>query len=334
MGINVIIFASEIRPMENWHGLLEISAASEVVDKVILVGVIDNNFLQDEKVTHKSKANIQEILSSRLVFGLPAKYIYLKFLNILSRKCIFLGTAPGKVTKALGSFQGSKNTIPKKILTYMKSLISHNYTIAQDFDDAMYLASSFGQDVKSYLPIGLPKNVQIISEFLKDSGERKRGILFVPTHRWDGNSSIIAEWLGNEEFIKSLKKFNIYYNNHPNEEDKAVIHKSVIRSENLSGSVWRNVDILVTDYSSIANDYLAAGGKNVIHIIPDLKEFEDHEGRSPLSIDKQFPGVRIFTKQEFIDLIENITDFKRDTIDINEYSNLWIQKILSNNQVQ
>ena len=90
------------------------------------------------------------------------------------------------------------------------------------------------------------------------------------------------------------------------------------------------MDILVTDYSSIANDYLAAGGKNVIHIIPDLKEFEDHEGRSPLSIDKQFPGIKIFTKNEFLDLLENLTDFKRDLVDINEYSNSWIQMILSN----
>ena len=111
MGINVIIFVNEIRPRENWQGLLEISVASEIVNKVILVGTIDDNFLQDEKVIHKSTANIQEILNSRLVFGLPSKYIYLKFLNILSRKCIFLGVVPGKVTKAIGSFQGSKNTL-------------------------------------------------------------------------------------------------------------------------------------------------------------------------------------------------------------------------------
>ena len=197
----------------------------------------------------------------------------------------------------------------------------------------MYLAAAFGQDINSYLPIGLPKNIQIVSEFLKDTTVRKRGILFVPTHRWDGNPSIIAKWLGDEDFVRALKDFNIYYNNHPNEEDKAEIHKSVIRTENLSVPVWRNVDILVTDYSSIANDYLAAGGKNVIHIIPDLKEFEDHEGRSPLSINKQFPGVKIFTKQEFLDILENIIDYKRDLIDINEYSNLWIQMILSNKSV-
>jgi CDP-glycerol glycerophosphotransferase (TagB/SpsB family) len=82
------------------------------------------------------------------------------------------------------------------------------------------------------------------------------------------------------------------------------------------------VDVLVTDYSSIAYDYRATGGKNVIHTTSDLAEFEDHCGRSPLPHEKQFPGEKFNIKHEFFDFFEGITDFDRDVIDIKEYSNL------------
>ncbi|MDA8949882.1 CDP-glycerol glycerophosphotransferase family protein [Pseudomonadales bacterium] len=329
MGVNVLIFANQIRPKDNWLGLLRISIAAEIVDKVTLVGATDGEFLEQEKVIYKKAVDIREIMNHRLVFGLPSKYTHLKLINLFSGKAIFLGVVPGKVTKALGSFQGATNRFAKKTLIFAKSLLPYNYTLAQDFEDAMYLSAAFGQDIGSYLPIGLPKNVYIASEFLKDSGVRDIGILFVPTHRWDGNVSIVAEWLGDKDFVTAMKKFNVYYNNHPNEEERAVIHESVIDTKTLSGSLWGNIDILVTDYSSIAHDYLAAGGKNVIHIIPDLKDFEEHEGKSPLTYESQFPGVEIHTKIEFLEFLENITDFKRDTINVTEYSNVWIGKILS-----
>lgn len=332
MGINVLIFADEIRPKENWQGLLRISIAAAIVDKVIVVSAIENDFFLTEKVTHKKVVNIREIPKHRLVFGLPAKYVYLKYFNIFSHKSIFLGVFPGKVTKAVGlHYHDVSDKLFKKILIFVKSLFPYNYTLTGDFEDAMYLATSFGQHIRCYLPIGLPKNFQIASEFLKDNGVRKRGILFVPTHRWDGRSSIITQWLGDENFLKALKKFNVYYNNHPNEEDNAVLHKSVINTKTLSNSVWRHVDILVTDYSSIAHDYLAAGGKNVVHITPDFEEFEDHEGKSPLSLEKQFPGVRLNTKNEFIDFLEKVKYFEKDLINVEEYSNSWIKRILSNN---
>ena len=150
----------------------------------------------------------------------------------------------------------------------------------------------------------------------------------MPTHRWEGKSSIIGQWLADEDFVKVLEKYNIFYNNHPDEDD-CVVSSSVLNTRKLTTSVWRNVDILVTDYSSIAHDFISAGGKNVIHITSDLLEFEQHQGKSPLPYYKQFPGVTCNTKAEFLDFLEGITDFDRDVIDVKEYSNLWIEKILS-----
>jgi hypothetical protein len=49
--------------------------------------------------------------------------------------------------------------------------------------------------------------MHIAIAFLKDTGVRERGILFVPTHRWDRKFSIIAQWLGDVDFIKALTKY-------------------------------------------------------------------------------------------------------------------------------
>ena len=311
MGINVLIFVDEIRPVENWQGLVQISVHAEIVDKITLVGNVSDKY-QDHlhiKVTLKKRISVREVLNNQLVFGLPAKYVFLKIINIIKPKNIFLGVVPGKITKAIGLYKHPSMNILGKTVRFVRSLVPYNYCLAEDFEDAMYLATAYGQDIDCYLPIGLPKNIYIASEFLKDKEERKTGILFVPTHRWEGKSSVIGQWLA--------------------DEDDCVVSNSVVNTRKLTAPFWRNVDILVTDYSSIAHDFISAGGRNVIHITSDLLEFEKHQGKSPLPYHKQFPGVTCNTKAEFIGVLEDITDFDKEVIDIALYSNLWIKKILS-----
>lgn len=329
MGINVLIFIDSIRPDENWLGLVQISQHAEVVDKITLIGNVSNKYegCLPPKVILKKKIEIGDVSNNYLVFGLPSKYVFLKIINILKRKNIFLGVVPGKITKAIGLYKHPSKNILGKIVRFVRSLVPYNYCLAEDFEDAMYLATAYNQDIDCYLSIGLPKNTHIASEFLKGKEDRKTGILFVPTHRWEGNSSVIAQWLADDDFTKVLKKYNILYNNHPDEDD-CVVSSSVVNTRKLTSSFWREVDILVTDYSSIANDFISAGGKNVIHITSDLLEFEQHQGKSPLPYHKQFPGVTCNTKAEFISVLDNITDFDKEIIDITHYSNIWIQKIL------
>lgn len=330
MGIKVLIFIDEIRPDENWLGLMQISENAEIVNEITVVGNFPNKHKDhlSPKVTLKKSVSIREVSSNQIVFGLPSKYIFQKIINILIRKSVFLGVVPGKITKAIGFYKHPGNSIKGKIGRLVRSLVPYNYCLAEDFEDAMYLATAFRQDIDSYLPIGLPKNIHIALEFLKDKEERKRGILFVPTHRWEGKSSIISQWLADQDLMNALKKFNIFYNNHPDEDD-CVLDNSVVHTRKLKKSFWGSIDILVTDYSSIANDFLSADGKNVIHITSDLQEFEQHQGRSPLPYQKQFPGFRCNSKVEFLDVVEGINDFKKRSIDIAAFSNSWIEKILS-----
>ena len=41
---------------------------------------------------------------------------------------------------------------------------------------------------------------------------------------------------------------------------------------------WDDIDIVVTDYSSIGDDFVNAGGKHLIYYIPDREEFETKQG--------------------------------------------------------
>ena len=329
MGINVLIFADGIRPEENWRGLVYIAINAKNVEKVTVVGGDEKlEGLRDKKVKWKGTVQFGEIGENRLIFGLPARYKILKVLNIVSRKTIFLEVVPGKVTKAIGGYKHPNNKFFRKLLTFAKSLLPMNYGLASDFEDAIYLATAFGQDVGCYLPIGLPKSVYIASEFSKDVEARKKAILFVPTHRWAGKSSVIAQWLSDKNFIQKMSNYELLYNNHPEEKD-SVVERGVVNTRGMTSSFWGRVDILVTDYSSIAHDFLAAGGRHVINIVADLEEFEENQGKSPLPYGKQFPGKTITTKTEFLDAIERITDFEKGVINLSEYSSLWIDKIVN-----
>ena len=248
-------------------------------------------------------------------------------MNILSKKQIFISIGPGKITKAIGLYKHPKKSIKNKIIGYLKYLVPNSYYIAEDFDDAMYLATAYGRDIDFYKPIGLPKKINISIELSKKKSNNKIGILFVPTHRWTGKLSTISEWLGDEKFVNKFENYNLFYNNHPDEKDAKVSDK-VIRTRECKESFWKEIDILVTDYSSIAHDFLSAGGKNIINITTDLEEFEKHQGKSPLFYDKQFPGKICNTQERCINAINHFSDLKNNTIDLKEFSNQWFKQLI------
>ncbi len=333
MTVKVIIFENSIRPPENCLGIVDIFENSNFKYQITIVdsndSIKDHCLPSNVLIVRKIKA--KEVRNATIIFGLPSNYFYIKIINIIFYKNIFINIGPGKITKAIGIHKHPGKKIRFKIYEFIKYLIPHNYYLAADFEDAMYLATSYGRDIEFYLPIGLPKSMHMAVEFSKKR-ENKIGILFAPTHRWKGEISTINKWLSNENFINNLTNdYTLFYNNHP-DDDKSIVSDKVIKTSELQNSYWKNVDILVTDYSSISHDFLAAGGKDVINVISDLSEFEKHEGKSPLPFRKQFPGNVCVTQDEFIKAINTIKPSRKEA-NINEYSNFWIQMILNSSKL-
>lgn len=326
---NILIFIENIRPVENILGLIKMSEVSTLISNVTIVGKIDNKYKKHitSKINVINKINEKEMKEYKIIFGLPSKYNYVKIMNIFSKKQMFINIGPGKITKAIGLFKHPNKSIKNKIIGYLKYLVPNSYYIAEDFDDAMYLAIAYGRDIDFYKPIGLPKKINMSLELFKKKTHNKIGILFVPTHRWPGKLSTISKWLGDEKFVNKLENYNLFYNNHPDEKDARVCDK-VIRTRDLIESFWQDIDILVTDYSSIAHDFLSAGGKNIVNITTDLEEFEKNQGKSPLSYDKQFPGKTCNTQEECINAVNCFTDFEKNTIDLKEFSNQWFKQLI------
>ena len=326
---NILIFIDNIRPDENWLGLINIFDLAESDSRLTVVGSIEKRYEQyiGSNVTIQADVTLKELWLGDIFFGLPSKYSLFKILNIWSSKRSFFTIGPGKVTKAIGLFKHPDKTFYKKIIGFSRYLIPGCFYIAQDLDDAMYLATANGRDISLYLPIGLPKTAFITLELAKKKSRKKIGVLFAPTHRWDGCVSVINQWLSDDLLSKRLTlKYDLFHTGHP--DDIAIeISDLIVKVKDLDHSVWKYIDVLVTDYSSIAHDFLSSGGQNVVNIISDLAGFENNQGKSPLSLERQFPGILCNTEAELV-MALGISESVSGQIDITSYCNSWVKRLL------
>lgn len=329
MGFKTLIFSKNIIPKDNLLGLIKILNSSEMIDNYLIIDDKLNSYGSSPKSKNFVKKDIKfiDLFKYKIIFGLPKKFFYFKLINIfLFDKKIFLNFLPGEVTKAIGRYKFNITYFTISIRKIL-SLIPYNYVISQNFDNALYFANAYNHNVNNYLPIGLPKTYHMATEFKKNLNKKKLGILFAPTHRWNKKEPLLEKWLSDSSFLKKLSNYNIYYSNHPDENDTK-INDSINYTRELNEPYWSNIDIIVSDYSSIANDYLNAGRKNVIHVIPDLYEFERYQGKSPLSHRSQFRGLVCKDKADLISIIVNIKYSKSFDFDTSNYPNIWLGKIL------
>ena len=79
------------------------------------------------------------------------------------------------------------------------------------------------------------------------------------------------------------------------------------------------MDGLITDYSSIAIDYLLLD-RPIIFTLDDYEEYEKHRGFYKKDIKKYMPGEQVYNYDEFLIAIKNIIDnkdlYKEDRIKI------------------
>ena len=289
--MNVFVFSEGYRPFfDHFAGLLISAKKSKNVQFYFFINENKNEMSDLLFKKYKSCPNIKfcsnnsiytifKLISGKaLIFGSPKnflKYILLS-IQIINRKVMRITLHPGNVLKASGIYKKRYRYLPTLIKFYLINLFFPFRILTATEDLKLYFSAAFAYPIRTLLVYPLPKHIYINTN-LKSS--KKKNIIYIsPTHRWDNKKSPLEKLLEQKSFIKELKKldFEIKYTLHPHSPNHT---NSKISSFN---GDWSTVAATVTDYSSIGYDYFFSGGKNLIYFIPDINEFESHEGYSPL----------------------------------------------------
>ena len=211
-------------------------------------------------------------------------------------------------------------------------------------------ADMFKIDEDGIIVTGLPRNDSLFNSVnsLKDIGiekNYKKTILWLPTYRkvqyghdgkdGDENSFGVRSILANPNELNDLLKKKNYFliiKLHPMEEDLLIDEINNLNSSNIK--VLKNkylmskgitiyhfmssTDSLITDYSSVALDYMLTGGA-LAYIVGDFKEYKRNRGFVFENVEEMMPGPFLLNETdlfEYIDKFEEINYFYKKKRDI------------------
>jgi CDP-glycerol glycerophosphotransferase (TagB/SpsB family) len=245
----------------------------------------------------------------------------------------------------------------KKIGLMDKSItpIKSTYAIASSSFYQKIIAESFGLNIDEVLPVGQPRidllyrKIDCLQKFKIKINENQRIILWTPTYRQsvvgdirtDGNHTQDLPLIGRE----SLMELNIFLNDlnifllvklHPMDKLNTKVFEEysnirILKNEDLEAvnvqlySIMAEVDILLTDYSSIYIDFLYLK-KPIAFIFEDIDSYTKSRGfvfSNPLDF---MPGAIITNFEElksFLDLVvnENLDYYKNNRQNLHEKLN-------------
>jgi hypothetical protein len=317
--VKILIFEEQIYPSENLEGLKIAASASNTETNFVFIGKTEKGTnLNNKFFNSNDHINvIKELLTADIAIAIPSKYFFLRILSamkFLKFKSVFLG--PGKVTKAIGSFKHPERGGFPKIKTFFKFYLLNTYYIANDEQDKSYCSEALGYPLNRILIKTLPKYLYINKKLCEGNKHKDSvGILFAPTHRWLDVIPPLTQMLSKDNFVEKIKKMNakILHSKHP--ETKFLKLNS--RVSNFSSN-WNDVDILITDYSSIGDDYINSGGKKLIYYIEDKNIFEINQGVGKFFDESLEKGVCCKNETELIHQIRK---------HLNNTSNILIEPI-------
>ena len=235
-------------------------------------------------------------------YDLPVGGVFLKF----HRNIVCL--SHGSPIKNEGTLERDTGIVKKLYYTILRTDFSHVLATADDF--AKVYASYMKLPLKKILISGLPQFDEFSSEKKKDSCVDKSlfSILYAPTWRHYGNPPLFDfEDFDASDFSNFLKEngIMIYLRLHPNYGDD--LPESLSGISNIckfSGKMYPDImeyltsfDALITDYSSIALDFLPLN-RPLFYMISDYDEYDKQIGFC-VDYNHWSPGYKPKTYAEF-----------------------------------
>jgi len=95
----------------------------------------------------------------------------------------------------------------------------------------------------------------------------------------------------------------IFHSKHP-ESLGLTLHHDI---HPFSGN-WDDIDIVVTDYSSIGDDFINSGGEKLIYFVPDRAEFEENQGSGLFFEDSLRRGAVCSNNDELVSKLHEYFD--------------------------
>jgi len=264
---------------------------------------------------------IQRNSFKNMYYLLQAKYLinnttFMPFINIKKNQ-VYINTWHGTPLKTLGvdvkfSYGNSKN-VCKNFLQTDYFISPNSYTTQKFLNSNSIYELYSGQIIENGYPrndlmLNILENKEVLYKMLNIASTKKT-ILYAPTFR----GSHIDVKNQNEAFVEFIlfleekfgTKYNIITKLHPinftNEIQISTVPEMIDTNEVLS-----IVDILITDYSSIAFDFLLLK-KPIIYYVFDLENYQKERG---LYFDiEQMPGVVCKTIKSVQKEIDNISTF-------------------------
>lgn len=311
--MKIVVFADEIYPIEHVYGLLEIAKKTASTLELVLVSdnAIDVRIEEGFSTGRLSRCDssdvffiCKKIFKADMVIGLPSKYILLRVLSRLKLiKFLPIYFGPGKITKAIGYYKHPENSQIRILKTYLKFLLLNTYFVANDKIDGLYNAAALGYPLSRVAIAPLPKYFYINERLC--AGQKKArptGILIAPTHRWGDVIPPLTQMCASEGLLRCFHDLNvrIFHSKHP-ESVEITLNGQVLE---YTGN-WDDIDILVTDYSSIGDDFFNAGGRHLLYYVPDREEFELKQGAGIFFDQSLMLGT---VHSDIDDLIRNLID--------------------------
>lgn len=249
----------------------------------------------------------------------------------------------------------TENGISEKYLKFIKRCVSGNFFMtATSTITRNALVSCFNIDPRKIKIVGQPRNdklyrfngYEILNKLLKiEISKYEHIVLFLPTYRIRKNHCKIEgtiidknifdfEDFDKKEFEKFLEKNKILFllKIHPFEEEQfsnfncrkniQLLNSTELTNANIDlYELLGSVDVLITDYSSVAFDFLLLN-RPLIFTPTDLDEYTDKRGFVLEPYDFWTPGPKVLNykslQEELKKCIENPKYFQseRDTINL------------------
>jgi CDP-glycerol glycerophosphotransferase (TagB/SpsB family) len=234
--------------------------------------------------------------------------------------------AHGIGTKALG-FLKEKVTI--KDWFEINICRSFYTTMTSDFDRYMFISKNLRNPKKVFVT-GFPRN-DILYENRNMRRKGGKRILYAPTYRKGGVTGLFPFPDFKSEFIEphlNSLDIELYLRFHPNnyKDSKKKVSRILESSKRIKDKspdiildvqdILPEVDILVTDFSSISRDFLFLD-RPMIFIMNGLEEL----GSLVLPIRKEFAfcGYQVYTYEEFINALKEILEGKDKYVDVRRF---------------
>ena len=161
-----------------------------------------------------------------------------------------------------------------------------------------------------------------VVEYIKQSS---KSIIYMPTWRDSKNNFLADSGIDFQELNKVLnqKNFQFFLKLHPLTKidttllcEFSNIH---ILGENTDVYPYlKNIDVLITDYSSIYIDYLLTDN-HIIFYPFDIKDYQNRDRDLYFNYDNVTPGPKAYNFKQLLQLIENIGNNHADFYPTNDY---------------